>query len=133
MTTGIIIAVIVISLLVLLGKKGRRIVEDYEAKLGPTNANEYAKLGRGEVERELFGDGNIELEIKFNGTNIPDGSLVTLIINGSRIEDFKVRRGSVYEKINSKSGATIPPVKAGDTAEIMFDGTSILAGTFYLD
>ena len=133
MTTGIIVAVSIMIIIWLMARVSRKIVEDYEAKLGPTNANDFARTGRGEVERELFSDGDAELELKFNGTNIPDGSLVTLLINGSKVEDFEVRRGAVYEKINSKSGATVPPINAGDTAEIVFDGTPILAGTFYLD
>ena len=133
MTIGIIIALIVISIIALMAKGGKKIIEGYEAKLSPTNANDFAISGGGEVERELYGDGNAELKLQFTGTKIPDGSIVSLIINGSKVGDFQVSRGAVYEKIKTQTGATVHSVKAGDTVEVVFDGTSVLSGTFYLD
>lgn len=133
MTTGIIIAAIVIAIIILMAKGGRRITEDFEAKLAPTNANEFSRSGRGEVERELYSDGNAELKLQFSGTNIPEGSSVKLLINGDYVKDFLVNKGRVYEKINSKTGVTVPIVKAGDIVEVIFNEEVILSGTFYLD
>lgn len=133
MTTGIIVAVVIIAIITLIAKGGKRIKEDFEAKLIPTNENEFAKSGRGEVERELYSDGNAELKLQFSGTNIPDGSSVNLHINGNIVKDYKVNKGRVYEKINTKSGATVPTVKAGDEAEVIYNGQTVLSGTFYPD
>lgn len=133
MTTGIIIAAIVIAIIILMAKGGRRITEDFEAKLAPTNANEFSRSGRGEVERELYADGNAELKLAFSGTNIPDGSTIKLLINRNFVKDYQVNRGKVYEKINTKSGITVPSVKAGDKVEIIYNDTVILSGDFYLD
>ena len=48
--------------------KFRRVLEDFEAELYPTNANEFSQAGRGEVERELYGDGSAELKLRFRGS-----------------------------------------------------------------
>ena len=113
--------------------KFRGIVEDFEADLDPTNLNEYSKSGRGEVERELYSDGNASLKLRFSGTLLPEGSMVTLVINGYKIDEFQVFEGRVYQKIETSSGRTIPSVKAGDSVEVIFDDTAILTGTFYQD
>lgn len=113
--------------------KVRSIVDDFEADLNPTNLNEYAQSGRGEVERELFSDGNAELKLRFSGTNLPEGCTVTLVINGSKIGDFQVFEGRVNEKIETRSGRTVPSVKAGDTVEVLYGSTAVLSGTFYHD
>lgn len=113
--------------------KFRRIVEDFEADLFPTNLNDFARAGKGEVERELYADGNSELKLQFNRTNLPEGATVSLIINGTKTGDFEVSKGRVYKKINTQSGQTVPNVKEGDMAEVEHDGTVILSGTFYLD
>ena len=129
-----IVIFIIIFLSVIKSKiKVRRVLEDFEAELNPTNFNEFSHAGRGEVERELFGDGSAELKLRFRGTNLPEGSMVTLVINGSKIDDFQVSEGRVYEKIGTKSGQTVPSVKEGDTAEVIFEGTAVLSGTFYSD
>ena len=113
--------------------KFRRVLEDFEAELYPTNANEFSQAGRGEVERELYGDGSAELKLRFRGTNLPEGSTVTLVINGTKIDDFQVSEGRVYEKIETRSGRTVPSVKSGDSVEVIFEGTVVLSGTFYRD
>jgi len=38
-----------------------RIAEDFKADLPPTNMNDFARSGIGEVERELYVDGGAEL------------------------------------------------------------------------
>ena len=113
--------------------KFRRIVEDFEADLLPTNLNDFARTGKGEVERELYADGSSELKLQFSRTNLPEGATVSLLINGTKSGDFQVSKGRVYEKVNTQSGQTVPSVKAGDTAEVEYNGTIILSGSFYLD
>ncbi|MGI9533895.1 MAG: hypothetical protein ACR2NW_02995 [Thermodesulfobacteriota bacterium] len=113
--------------------KVRSILEDYEADLNPTNLNEFSQSGRGEVERELYGDGSAALKLRFSGTNLPEGSMVTLVVNSSKAGEFQVSEGRVYEKIETRSGKTVPSVKAGDTVEVLYDGTVVLSGTFYVD
>jgi len=113
--------------------KIKRIVEDFEAKLKPTNINQFAQSGHGEVERELYGDGNAALKFYFSGTNLPEGSTVSLLINGFKIGDFLVSEGRVYEKIETKSGLTVPSVKTGDNVEVTYDESPVLSGTFYQD
>ena len=130
----IIIAAVFLMFGIMKSKaKFRRIVEDFEADLRPTLLNEYSQTGKGEVERELYADGTSELKLQFSRTNIPDGANVSLLINGTKTGDFQVSKGRVYKKINTQSGQTVPPVKAGDTAEVEYEGTVILSGTFYLD
>ena len=125
---------IVVFIAVLRSKvKFRGIIEDFEAELDPTNLNDYARSGRGEVERELYSDGNAALKLRFSGTLLPEGSTVSLVINGYKIDDFQVFEGRVYEKIETSSGRTIPSVKTGDRVEVLFENTAILAGTFYQD
>jgi len=92
--------------------------------------NDFARSGRGEVERELYADGNAELKLQFSRTNLPEGAIVSLLINGRKTGDFQVSKGRVYKKINTQSGQTGPSVKAGDTAEVIYNGTAILSGTF---
>jgi len=113
--------------------KFRRIVEDFEADLFPTNLNDFARAGKGEVERELYADGSSELKLQFSRTNLPEGATVSLIINGTKTGDFEVSKGRVYKKINTQSGQTVPNVKEGDMAEVEYNGTVILSGSFYPD
>ena len=130
----IIIAVVFIMFGMLKSKaKFRRVVEDFEADLRPTLINDFSQTGKGEIERELYEDGSSELKVQFSRTNIPDGDSVQLLINGSKTGDFQVSKGRVYQKVNTQSGQTVPSIKAGDTAEIEYNGTVILSGTFYLD
>ncbi len=133
MMSWIIIAVVAIAIISFMFKETKRITEDFEAKLAPTNANEFARAGRGEVERELYSDGNAELKLAFSRTNIPDGSMVKLLINGDFVKDYQVNDGRVYEKINTKSGMNVPSVKVGDKAEVIYNDTPVLYGEFYLD
>jgi len=129
----LIVAVFIIFGLLKSKAKFKRIVEDFEAKLTPTNSDDYSRSGRGEVERELFADGSAELKVQFSRTNLPEGATVSLLINGTKSGDFQVSKGRVYEKVNTQSGQTVPSVKSGDTAEIEYNGTVILSGSFYLD
>ena len=131
-----IISVLIIIIVLAIFKskiRVRNIVEDFEATLKPTHLNEYSQAGRGKIERELYGDGNAGLKIKFSGTVLPEGSTVSLIINRTKIGDFQVFEGRVYEKIETRSGLTVPSVKAGDEVEILYDGTTVLSGTFQVD
>lgn len=134
-TIWIIIAVAVFIIFGFLKSKSkiRRIVEDFEADLYPTMLNEFSQSGKGEIERELYEDGSSELKVQFSRTNIPDGDSVSLLINGTKTGDFEVSGGRVYKKINSQSGQNVPQIKAGDTANIEYNGTIILTGTFQLD
>ncbi len=113
--------------------KFRRVVEDFEADLLPTNLNDFARAGKGEIEREVYADGSSELKVQFSRTNLPEGATVSLLINGIKTGDFQVSKGRVYKKVNTQPGQAAPFVKAGDTAEIEYNGTVILSGTFYLD
>ena len=113
--------------------KFRRIVEDFEADLHPTMLNEFSQSGKGEIERELYADGSSELKVQFSRTNIPDGASVELLINGTKTGDFEVFGGRVYKKVDTLSGQSVPNVRSGDKAEIQYNGTVILSGTFYPD
>lgn len=113
--------------------KLRSVVEDFEAKLESTGANEFSQFGRGEVERELYGDGSAELKIQFSSSNLPDGSIVSLMIDGVHAGDFEVSNGRDYQRIDSQSGRTVPSVKTGDTADVIYDDITILSGIFYPD
>ena len=131
-----IISVLIIIIVLAIFKskfRVRSIVEDFEATLKPTHLDDFSQSGRGKVERELYGDGNAELKIKFSGTVLPEGSTVSLIINSTKISDFQVFEGRVYEKIETRSGVTVPSVKAGDEVQIMYEGTAVLSGTFQID
>lgn len=56
-----------------------------------------------------------------------------LLINGIKTGDFVFSGGRVYKKVNTVSGETVQSLKAGDIAEIEYEGTVILSGTFYPD
>ena len=131
-----IISVLIIIIILAIFKskfRVRNIIEDYEATLKPTHLDDYSQSGRGKVERKLYVDGNAELKINFSGTLLPEGSTVSLTINRTKIGDFQVFEGRVYEKIETRSGFTVPSVKAGDEVQIMYEGTAVLTGTFQVN
>lgn len=134
-TTWVILLVAVFFLFGFLKSKAkfRKIVEDFEADLLLTNLNEYSRTGSGEVERDLYAHGSSELKLQFSRTNLPEGANVYLLISGIKTGDFVVSGGRVYKKVNTVSGETVQSLKAGDIAEIEYEGTVILSGTFYPD
>lgn len=130
----LLVALFLIIFVVLkLKAKVKTIVEDYEAKLEPTNANSYATSGGGKIERELYGDGNAELDLKFRATQIPNGSTVSLVINSQKIGDIQTYKGGGFFKIETITGATVPQVRVGDRVEVVFENEPILSGVFYKD
>ena len=111
----------------------RRIIEEYEAELYKVPMPRLFRNEMGELERKTYADGEELLEIVFRGAKVPDGSAVSVVIDGKHVCDVEVRRGRGRLELSSLHGHEIPRVGSGDIAEIQFDGQSLLRGTFRPD
>ena len=133
--------------------------ETKDRLIGAEMEAEYSKRTRGTDTQERFSaefeiidpnslgihENTVGLEIHVNGalacTFKTPGILETELKNGQTVQKIEFRAGIQHSNIggvdNIKEvgdcGKLVPAVNAGDTAEIFFQGTSILTGTFKLD
>jgi hypothetical protein len=78
----------------------RREVEEYEANLyrvqEPTLLSRLLNLflgtKSGEIEMKKYDDGGKQIEIEVHGVDVPDGSAVSVVIDGATICQFSVNR-----------------------------------------
>lgn len=111
----------------------RRIIEEYEADLYRVPTPKLFRRAMGELERKTFADGEELLEIGFHGIDVPDGSRVSVVIDGASVCNVEVERGRARLDLSSEDGHAVPAVGNGDVVEIQFEGQALLRGTFRPD
>lgn len=115
----------------------QRKIEEYEANLYPVQKTWWARLflrsKGGEIEVKRYDDGERRMEIDLQGVKCPDGTRVSLVIDGRPEREVEVRRGFARERLSSNNGEAIPEVSAGSTVEVRYAGEVLLEGTFRPD
>jgi hypothetical protein len=111
----------------------RRVSSEYEAKLYKVPLPRLFRNSKGELEHKTYADGEESLEIAFRGAKVPDGTMVSVVIDGKPICDVEVRRGRGRVDLSSVHGHQIPSVSEGDIGEIQYVGQALLRGVFRSD
>lgn len=111
----------------------RRIIEDYEAKLEPATLNGCTQRTQGKVERELFGNEEEELSLRFRHLDLPDGTVVEAVVGARVIGSITVTGGRGKLLLRKKDGCDVPVVGVGDVVEVRYLGAPLLVGTFRED
>jgi hypothetical protein len=88
---------------------------------------------KGEVEYEVFEDGEKKLEVKLFGVKVPQGALVALATNSGTVCEIALQGGRGYARLTSQEGDPIPNLEAGNELEIYYQGRVILSGKLRQD
>ena len=110
----------------------RRIVEDYECRLVAVDAQLDA-TATGKAEHERYGNGEVELSVRVRGVPLADGVRLEVHMEIGDVGSIVLKNGRGELKIESRAGAIVPAVKAGDRILLTHDGKPLLAGVFAPD
>lgn len=115
----------------------KRKIEEYEADLYTIQKSWWAKLflrsKGGEIEVKRYEDGEKRMEIELHRVKVPDGALVSVLIDGRAVRQVETRRGSARVRLSSLDGEVIPDIQIGSPVEIQYMGENLLEGTFKPD
>ena len=108
-------------------------VLDMEAKLFPTEACTWG--GQGEIEVELFSDGQGKIEFELEYSSLPPGSIVTVFVAGIHVGEFITSQGKKSKEVIflNDSVRPIPQIEIGDPAEMLIDNEVCYRGQFRRD
>jgi len=87
----------------------------------------------GKAERERFGGGDEELEVRVRSLDVPDGTVLSVHLRDGLLGSFEVRRGRGSFKLDSRAGDIVPTVAAGDGLVVRIDASDVLCGKFRED
>jgi hypothetical protein len=72
-----------------------------------------------------------ELKVEAEEVDLPDGTILTVEINGMPIDMIELEEGEGELELNSEDGDLLPAVQEGDVLELVADdGSVVLCGTF---
>jgi hypothetical protein len=116
----------------------RRKIEEYEADLYPVPEPSFFLLRlfrtpKGELELKTYEDGERRLEVELHGVGVPDGSVVSVVIDGQETCQVRIDRGRGRLERNTGRGEMVPQVKTGSVGEIRHNNEPILRGEFEPD
>lgn len=86
--------------------------------------------GRGEIEFRRRPDGGSDVEVEIKG--IGDGE-IEIFINGTRWRAVFAKSGQFDQTFSTASGAHIPPLREGDRFDVRQSGEVILSGVLQRD
>jgi hypothetical protein len=111
----------------------RRIVEDYEAHLAPSEASADRRVARGKAEHERFEDGEVQFELTARGLEIADGAEEEIRLNGGLVARAAVSRSRISLRLSNRASDAVPVIHAGDRIEIAHRSAVLLLGSFAPD
>ena len=119
----------------------RRKIEEYEADLyqiqEPTFLNKllsfFLSAKGGEIEMKKYDDGEKVMEVELHGVQVPDGAVVSAVVDGAAICQVQVNRGHGRSLLSTAQGETVPDVRSGSAAEIHYQEQVMLKGIFKSD
>ncbi len=72
----------------------------------------------------------IELETRVFQVNVPNGTSLTVTVNGNGVGQIFISGGEGRLRLRSDNGQNVPQVTTGSTVAIVNNGTTILSGVF---
>jgi hypothetical protein len=85
----------------------------------------------GDAEWELYANGNRELETEIEDVNLPAGTSLTAIVDGSSVGQIILeadRRGRL--KLRTEDGQSVPNINDGSTVQVLNGNTVLVSGVF---
>jgi hypothetical protein len=108
-----------------------RTKKEIEAKMFPAAGVTYG--GKGEVEIDLWSDGEAKVEAELKYTSIPDGSQVEVVCAGQTILMMATTNGFAKFEQRFQVGQDLPEIKIGDQCEFHINGSLAYQGQFKRD
>lgn len=88
-------------------------------------------IPRGEAELETFADGNRKFEVEAQNINLPDGTLLSVFVDGIKIGNITLTGLLGELELKTINGQTIPEVNSRTRVAIIDQaGNTIIAGSF---
>jgi hypothetical protein len=118
---------------------GRGEIADLEAKLFDTDKRGCLAVlvgprKRGEIDYELFQDGNARMKIGLKNLPVPDGtSHVTVLLNDTPVAELELRGRSGFVRFERARGDDVPEISVDDEATVQAGGRVVCSGTFHRD
>src|SRR5690606_12539576 len=109
---------------------GRRVLEEYEARLESTG--DTFPGWRAFSERKKY-KASERFRLRLRAPTAPDGETISVLINGKTVDLLSIRRGRGRIDREKPFGGGIPEVKAGDTLSIQYQGVEVMRGDYYRD
>ena len=138
MSTWALLGLVLVVIVLVSAARGsvrvnRREVSDFEARLRPVPGVPAADGAWGKAEREEWEGGDAEFEAFVRGLDLPDGSEVEFVVGSVVLGRVAVERGKVRLEFDSRHGAEVPPIAAGQVLEIRHAGNALVRGEFRPD
>ncbi len=111
----------------------RKIVEDYEARLAAPGEQSAHERASGKAEHERFEDGEVQFEVRGRGLSLADGAQLDIRLNGEVVARTALTSGRTSLRLSTRTGDTIPAVRAGDRIDLVHRDTVLLTGRFEPD
>jgi hypothetical protein len=126
---ALVLCVIAASFFVSHASGGSDVVSKIEANLAGAAIN--GLVPRGEAEARTFQDGNRKFEVHAGSINLPDGTILTVFVDGARAGALRLVGLSGEFEVETRDGQIVPTVNSR-TRVVVSDqaGNTIIAGSF---
>ena len=107
----------------------RNVHEEFEAHLSPSPGSLQAGA-RGKAEWKLYSDGSRQCRVSLSRLSLEDGTALDLVVEGRRIAQLSVERGTARYRQETERCETVPPIEANHILQVIQSGQVILEGRF---
>lgn len=108
----------------------RNVLQEFEVKLEPISGSSFQNA-RGKGEWKTYEGGMRQCKVSVSKLNLPDGTILELILENQRIAKLTIENGIARYKQESELGQIVPNVSVGQTLHVIYQETVILQGKFY--
>lgn len=110
----------------------RTVRQELEARLKPVSSSSF-KGAKAKAEWTTFGDGSMECRVNLFHVELPDRSIVQILVDGKAVGEMNVAAKTARFQRESEKGESVVEVKEGQVIQIAYQGTVLLEGSFYPD
>lgn len=108
----------------------RNVLQEFEAKLEADPSSPFSNA-RGKAEWKTYENGTRQCKVSVSRLNLPDDSVLELILAGRRIARLIVQGGVARYKQESEVGEVVPAVVLNQVLQVIYNNGVILEGQFY--
>lgn len=108
----------------------RNVLQEFEVKLEPISGSSFQNA-RGKGEWKTYEGGMRQCKVSVSKLNLPDGTILELILENQRIAKLTVENGIARYKQESELGQMMPLVEVNHVLQVKYENNVILEGKFY--